>query len=974
MTQLKTATLFDGVRRLVTMARGRGDYRGGRFNVRSGNKGHTEGRRAPPREILTENEAYERYYNSLNLVPAGEKDAFWAALRRDLPNSFRFTGSKQQALAVRDHLEQTYGPKLKEITFEGEEVVPPQPISWYPEQLAYSMTIGKVVLRKNKPFKQFHTWLVSETTVGSISRQEVVSMIPPLMTDIKPGMTVLDMCAAPGSKTCQMIEMLHAGEEDHIKQAITQRSGLDAHTNGGSSSSEAGFEDDGRATGLLIANDKDWKRANMLIHQIKRLASPNVIIMNHDASLMPSIRLSGRTREDGRPQSSYLKFDRILADVPCSGDGTSRKNAHVWREWIPQNAIGLHAMQVRILVRAIQMLKVGGRVTYSTCSMNPVENEAVLLAAFAECGPHHLKMVNCSQHLPTLKRRNGLERWTVMDKSKRIWGSFGEIPVAEREDQTNAASRLTPNMFAPENPEPWQKDVIQQCMRVMAHQQDTGAFFIAVIEKTAEIKALQQVKKPVGAIDEEQPASIVDIAREMQSKPQNASGLQDHLKTLDSLHLPDDENDPGIRSAAEKQNSDPLYAKRKIDEEITQEPPAKKSRLEVDLLEAAGRKISSEEDHKGVETSDPAADLVAPINSATASAPINADDENPTTLDTTALPSADATHTNGSAVASHTVRPSSPPPFASNNKYDKAPYQEFFTFLPPNNPEILLIQEFYSLTPSFPLDRFYVRNPTGEPTKAIYYCSELARDILKSNNAGYTSERGGKASLRFVHAGVKMFSRQEAKNNPNSDSRWRIQSEGLPIIESYVSEERKIWCWRKSSFRALLKEMFVKFPDEGSDEDGLGEVGGQIKGMGFGCCVLKVGPKPEKFDDVKDEVGGDEVDGGENFVEQAVYPVWKGFNSLNLMMNKDDRKALLLREFGDTEAVKNSMVEKRDGVKAGDEAEEGIDTVDGVEEGTSGNGGADVKMEDDGDDIADPKMGEGGDGVKGRDVKMKEDS
>lgn len=895
------ATILHGLRTIAIMGRGRGGPRGGRFGRGDGRRSQHKGQRAPKREIVTENEDYQRYYDSLDLVPSEERETFWAALRRDLPNSFRFTGSKQHSLAVRDHLEEKYGPSLKKITFEGELVEPPKPVSWYPDQLAYSMNIGKIVLRKNQPFKEFHTWLVSETSIGSISRQELVSMIPPLLTDIRPGMTVLDMCAAPGSKTCQMIELLHQDEEQQIKKAHAQRSQPNGHTDEANPTQSAGFEDDGRTTSLMIANDKDWKRANMLIHQIKRLTSPNVIIMNHDASLMPSIRLPARMGENGQPQSTHLKFDRILADVPCSGDGTSRKNHHVWREWIPQNAIGLHNIQVRILTRAIQMLKVGGRVTYSTCSMNPVENEAVLLTAIAGCGPQNLKMVDCAEKLPTLLRRNGLSSWKVMDKDKKIWTSYQDAENAARDHRESSASRLTQSLFAPENPEEWQKDVIRHCIRVMAHQQDTGAFFIAVIEKTSEIKGPQKPQQPSALLSNgESSTPILDIANEIESKPHTVAGVQQHLKTVDALHLPDSEADPGIISAAETQNSDTLQSKRKIDEEMTQEPPAKKSRLEVDLLEAAGRHAEAKDDSLRSEIPNPLTDSVTPMQSMIPSAAFNTIDEPQPTQDMTAK----------------LTRP------------EKVPYQEFFTFLPPTHPEIQLIRTFYSLSPTFPLDRFYVRNPTGEPTKAIYYCSAHARDILCTNNA-QVGGVGGKAGLRFVHAGVKMFTRQDARNLPGNDSRWRIQSEGCPIIERYVTDARKVWCWRKSSFRALLKEMFVRIPVEGEDPDthadvdgrdgsapDLGEVGAQMRTMAFGCCILKVGPRPTHL---AEKLGG--PDEGEEFVEEAVYPVWRGIRSLNLMMSKDDRKAVLLREFEDTEAVQNCMVGKGRAERAAAEEE-----------------------------------------------------
>ena len=123
-------------------------------------------------------------------------------------------------------------------------------------------------------------------------------MIPPLVLDVQPHHKVLDMCAAPGSKTAQLIEALHA-QEDVVPK------------------------------GLVVANDSDNSRCYMLVHQAKRLQSPCVIITNHDASIMPNIQVSD-PNSDSMSQKKNLRFDRVLCDVPCSGDGTMRKNADIW--------------------------------------------------------------------------------------------------------------------------------------------------------------------------------------------------------------------------------------------------------------------------------------------------------------------------------------------------------------------------------------------------------------------------------------------------------------------------------------------------------------------------------------------------------------------------------------------------------------------------------------------------------------------
>ena len=79
-----------------------------------------------------------------------------------------------------------------------------------------------------------------------------------------------------------------------------------------------------------------------------------------------------------------MKFDRILADVPCTGDGTMRKNPDIWPKWNPKHSHNLHGLQHRIGKRGLELLAVGGRLVYSTCSLNPVENEAVVARLVAE--------------------------------------------------------------------------------------------------------------------------------------------------------------------------------------------------------------------------------------------------------------------------------------------------------------------------------------------------------------------------------------------------------------------------------------------------------------------------------------------------------------------------------------------------------------------------------------------------------------
>ena len=219
-------------------------------------------------------------------------------------------------------------------------------------------------------------------------------MIPPIVLDVKPHHKVLDMCAAPGSKTAQLIEAIHA-EEDVVPK------------------------------GLVVANDSDNSRCYMLVHQAKRLQSPCVIITNHDASIMPNMKVSNDPKNPS--EKVNLKFDRVLCDVPCSGDGTMRKNADIWPKWSAATGTNLHGIQFRILKRGMELLEVGGRLVYSTCSLNPVEDEAVVQRLLLEAGKDNVGLEDASSLVPGLKYTSGLATWKVATKTGEMYSKWTDV-------------------------------------------------------------------------------------------------------------------------------------------------------------------------------------------------------------------------------------------------------------------------------------------------------------------------------------------------------------------------------------------------------------------------------------------------------------------------------------------------------------------------------------------------------------------
>lgn len=427
-----------------------------------------------------ENAAWEAYYKEQNMIPTEEWDQFKKSCQASLPLTFRITGSKKHAIQIREAMEQDYIPTLKNLEWDGEPVEPPKPLEFYPDDLAWEIKVGKQVIRKNPEFARMQRFLVVETDVGNISRQEAVSMIPPLVLNIEPHHSVMDMCAAPGSKTAQLIEAIHGNPE--VPQP----------------------------TGFVVANDSDFKRSHMLIHQVKRLNSPNLVVTNHDAQLFPKIKTG---------EHDYLKFDRVLCDVPCSGDGTMRKNVNVWKDWTVGNGMGLHPTQINILQRGVQMLKPGGRIVYSTCSLNPIENEAVVAEVLRQ-NKGKLSLVNAKDQLAGLKSYKGISSWKVQGKDKE-WKQLGDTGMAK-------------TLFPPEQEEQDYMN-LDRCIRVYPHQQDTGGFFIAVFEKEPDSNYQQQKSNTNVEDDNDNKRAATDSENPRPEKALKTEGDNEEIKKKEKL-------------------------------------------------------------------------------------------------------------------------------------------------------------------------------------------------------------------------------------------------------------------------------------------------------------------------------------------------------------------------------------------------------------------------------------------------------
>ncbi|CAG7886025.1 unnamed protein product [Brassica rapa] len=415
---------------------------------------------------------FEEYYKEQRIVRAEEWDSFIEILRKPLPAAFRVNSNGQFCDEILSMLENDFVKSLQAEAVESGEVEAIKPLPWYPKSLAWHSNFSRKEIRKNQTLERFHEFLKLETEVGNMTRQEAVSMVPPLFLDVHPDHFILDMCAAPGSKTFQLLEIIHESAEPGSLP-----------------------------NGMVVANDVDYKRSNLLIHQTKRTCTTNLIVTNNEGQHFPNCNSKRALSID------QLLFDRVLCDVPCSGDGTLRKAPDIWRRWNSGSGNGLHSLQVVIAMRGLSLLKVGGRMVYSTCSMNPIEDEAVVAEILRRCGSS-VELVDVSDKLPELIRRPGLKKWKVHDRGG-WYRSYKDVPKVQRDgvlrsmfpsgksdkDSTTGGGSSSGEIASDESAEEVCDLPLERCVRIVPHDQNTGGFFIAVLHKVSSLPDFQEKRR-----------------------------------------------------------------------------------------------------------------------------------------------------------------------------------------------------------------------------------------------------------------------------------------------------------------------------------------------------------------------------------------------------------------------------------------------------------------------------------------------
>lgn len=244
----------------------------------------------------------DAFVERMRALLGAEADAFFAAYQRA-----PLTGVRANLLKLRPE-------QLQRITPWSLEPVP-----WCAE--------GFTVEPDARPGKHpYHA-------AGLYYMQEPSAMAVVEALQVRPGLRVLDLSAAPGGKATQIAAQLDGA-------------------------------------GLLVANEVEGSRIKALGENLERWGARNVVLTNETPERLADH--FGAT------------FDRVLLDAPCSGEGMFRKRSIARSEWSEQHVAGCALRQARILQQAARLVAPGGLLVYSTCTFAPEENEQRIAALLAE--------------------------------------------------------------------------------------------------------------------------------------------------------------------------------------------------------------------------------------------------------------------------------------------------------------------------------------------------------------------------------------------------------------------------------------------------------------------------------------------------------------------------------------------------------------------------------------------------------------
>lgn len=233
-------------------------------------------------------------------------------------------------------------------------------VQWYNDALVIKNVDEKEIQRSN---------IYEE---GKIYLQSLSSMVPPLVLNPKEGEKILDLTAAPGSKTTQIAAIM-------------------------------------KNKGYILANELDALRCERLKFNVQKQGADIVEVQN------------GRGEVIGKKYEGY--FDKVLLDAPCSGEGRFlATDPKTYRSWSERTVKDLAKLQKKLLRSAYLAVKNGGEIVYSTCTLNKEENEDILKWAINELNVKILEI--------DLNIKNSVQ---IEEENKELHKAIRIIPSKETE-------------------------------------------------------------------------------------------------------------------------------------------------------------------------------------------------------------------------------------------------------------------------------------------------------------------------------------------------------------------------------------------------------------------------------------------------------------------------------------------------------------------------------------------------------------
>ncbi|GLD93535.1 hypothetical protein PINS_up002127 [Pythium insidiosum] len=333
------------------------------------------------RKFDRENRVFEQYYRRALQLSDDEWAQFVTALKTPMAVQARVNSHyKTLAEIVQGTLELDF--PVQDVTVRlpsGEDQqVEFAAAPWSDDKLTWRMNLDIKSFRKAEALRDLHTYIQTQSHLGTIQRVDPLTILVSRFLGAQRGDRVLDLCGGGEQRAPLIAEMLQREISD----------------------------EDPAASSVLVVNERDAAMAARAVQSLSRTLalSRELVVTAHKPIDFPQA-----TSDD----DSAL-FDRVLCSAPCSGDGLVRKIPEKWRTWSPEQGHKFHGTQVALAAKAMSLVRVGGSLLYTTRSLNPIENEAVV-AELLRNGDGAFELVDLSDTCPSVQRKPGLASWDVVD-------------------------------------------------------------------------------------------------------------------------------------------------------------------------------------------------------------------------------------------------------------------------------------------------------------------------------------------------------------------------------------------------------------------------------------------------------------------------------------------------------------------------------------------------------------------------------